>query len=968
MEQSPRKIIQLGFGLLLVLLLSTCQSPNDNLAKKVNPFIGTGGHGHTYPGASAPFGFMQLSPDTRLEGWDGCGGYHFTDSVIYGFSHTHLSGTGISDYGDLLFMPVTGKARFNNGAVLGVDSGYASRFSHLRETAHAGYYSVHLDDYDIEVELSTSERSGMHRYQFHDGGSRAIVIDLQHRDELINHDLKPYGAKTFGGFRVSKAWAQEQHLYFHFELSETPKHIEFNSDSSKAILGFTDDIEELLVKVGISAVSTKGAQANLKEEIDHWSFDKLRAETEAKWNRELAKIEAEFQDPDQEMVFYTALYHSFLNPNLFQDVDGRYRGTDMQIHQSKNHQQYTIFSLWDTYRATHPLFTISQQKRSLDFIHSFLDHYQKGSRLPMWELAANYTGCMIGYHSVSVIADAYLKGINEFDTQLALEAMLSTAEANELGKTFFLESGYMASNEEHESVSKNLEYAYNAWCIAQFAKALKEDSIAALYYQYAQHYKNIFNPGNGFMQAKRNQQFNEPFNPSEVNFNFTEANSWQYSFYVPHDLSGLIELHGGPRKLEAKLDELFSTNSETAGRHQADITGLIGQYAHGNEPSHHMAYLYNYLNAPQKTQSMVRRILKEMYLNKPDGLIGNEDCGQMSSWYVLSALGFYPVSPGETSYAIGSPIVNQATINLENGQQFKIRCKNQGPENVYIQSMEWNGKAYTKSWIEHDMIMQGGELTFTMGPQPGPSLESPKSSIRQKAITPVPYLKKETLADKSIMVHLHCADPNAKISYSLNDTSDLEIEYSEPFSLSQATVLRMKARAPEKTESSEARAWLEPVNTDRKVIYSSPPDPQYTANGSLSLVDGERGGDDFRTGYWQGWQGKDLELDIDLGPKGENIESIQIGFLQETKSWIFLPKKVVVMVSADGKGFAKIKTLSPTTSDTVKGVVAEDFRCQFTRQNIRKVKFIIQAYGSLPDWHISAGEPSWLFMDEILFN
>jgi len=961
-----RKIL----GACLLLGTVACSKKESSLAEKVNPFIGTGGHGHTYPGASSPFGFMQLSPDTRLEGWDGCGAYHYSDSIIYGFSHTHLSGTGISDYGDVLFMPFTGEGHFNNGAVKGVDAGYASRFSHQDEAAHAGYYKVLLKDYAIQVELSASDRSGLQVYRFPADESAGIIIDLEHRDQLLDYHLEVLDNKRIRGYRISKAWAQKQYLYFDTELSQKIESFKYNSDSTKLMLFFAS-ADEILVKTGISAVSMAGALANRKAEIPHWDFKKLKAETEAKWNTELGKIKVEMNTAEEEQIFYTAAYHSYLNPNIFEDVDGQYRGTDLEIHQASDHTPYTVFSLWDTYRATHPLFTITQRERSQDFIRTFLDQYQKGGKIPMWELAGNYTGCMIGYHAVPVIADAYAKGIRDFDQDLALEAMLSTANAEDLGKPYWDAFGYMSSDEEHESVSKNLEYAYDDWCIAQYAKALGQDSVYRHYLRKAQNYKNIFDPESGFMRPKRKQMFTEPFDPAEVNFNFTEANSWQYSFYVPQDVSGLIALHGGPSALERKLDELFSAQEETSGRQQADITGLVGQYAHGNEPSHHMAYLYNYVDAPQKTQAMVRRLLKEMYANAPDGLIGNEDCGQMSSWYVLSALGFYPLNPGSTQYTIGSPLLKSAEIKLENGNLFKISCENQSAQNPYIQSISWNGESYTKGWIEHDMIMAGGELHFVMGPKPGAKLKAPTSAINEELCTPVPFIKKENEVFKdSLVLSLLCADPEAKIYYSLrgNQVDTNSSLYTEPIILRNNSMVYAMAKAPGKRASKLAGTVFVKLKTNRSVSYNVNPDPQYTAAGASSLIDNIYGGDDFRTGNWQGWQGKDLELIVDLGPEGENIGAVSASFMQDIKSWIFMPKEVRFYTSRDGEKYELVGSDRSETADTSFGLFKDKYRCNFSRRRAYFIKIEIDHYGPLPEGHISAGEPSWLFMDEIFIR
>ncbi len=614
---------------------------------QVNPLIGTGGHGHTFPGVCAPFGMMQLSPDTRFDGWDGCGGYHYSDSIIYGFSHTHLSGTGVPDYSDLLVVPQSGQAKWKGK--FEDPNGYGARFSHQNEVARLGFYEVLLEDENIRVNLSCTERAGIHQYTFlNTSDKKYILLDLNYRDKLLNGNIKLIDAQNISGFRVSEAWANEQHFYFHLTTSVPyiSHELRTHNGELKLLLEFPTDTKELLIKVGMSHVDEAGAKTNLDAEIPHFSLNQVYTENTRKWAQELDKVNIQ-ADPQTRSIFYSALYHSMIAPNLMSDIDGRYRGRDQKIHQLKDlqDQQYTVFSLWDTYRANHPLFTLIDQKRTGAYIRTFLRQYDEGGDLPVWELAACETECMIGYHSVSVITDAYMKGIRDFDAKKALKAMVSTANANEFGKLAYAQNGFISSADEPESVSRTLEYAYDDFCIAQMAKALGQTATALEFEKRSSNFVNLYDPSTKFMRARRGAQWYGPFDPSEVNFNYTEANSWQYSLYAPQNIPLLTNLLGGPDSLELWLDRLFSTNMKLSGREQADITGLIGQYAHGNEPSHHMAYLYNFTNAPYKTQLYVDRILDEMYQNAPDGLSGNEDCGQMSAWYVMSALGLYAVTP-----------------------------------------------------------------------------------------------------------------------------------------------------------------------------------------------------------------------------------------------------------------------------------------------------------------------------------
>ncbi|MBL4592510.1 MAG: GH92 family glycosyl hydrolase, partial [Flavobacteriales bacterium] len=787
----------------LILTLWSCGSEKKQLAtvdayEKVNPFIGTGGHGHTYPGATLPFGMVQLSPDTRLEGWDGCSGYHYTDSIIYGFSHTHLSGTGVGDYGDVLLMPTQGKVQFDNGYKTGTENGYSSWFKKETEKASPGYYEVKLEEHDIDVRLTATERVGIHEYTFNNADTSNVTLDIEHRDKVNDWDIKIINKKEVEGFRISQAWAKEQHLYF---VIQSSKEFDFNQSLGEALpFGERDRLtrtrklalrfinqagEKIMLKVGISAVSIEGARKNLEAEAPHWDFEKYLSDAKTTWIKALDKIKVKGGSEEKQEIFYTALYHSMIAPNVFSDVDGKYRGTDLKVHQSDDGPVYTVFSLWDTFRAEHPLFTIIEQKKTNEFIRTFLKHYKNGGQLPIWELAGNYTGCMIGYHSIPVITDAYAKGIRDYDAELVMEAMLHSARMDKLGLASYKTKGYIPAGDESESVSKTLEYAYDDWCIAQMAHHMDLEDTYVEFIKRGQYYKNIFNAESGFMQSKMNGGWRSGFDPAEVNFNFTEANSWQYSMFVPQDIGGLIDLHGDLANFEQKLDELFTTEMELSGRHQSDITGLIGQYAHGNEPSHHMAYLYNYVGKPYKTQGRIHQILTEQYTTQPDGLSGNEDCGQMSAWYVLSAMGFYAVTPGLDYYAIGTPLFDEVKINLENGKQFKVIANNVSDKNKYIQSATINGEKLNKAVLYHQQIMEGGELIFEMGPKPNKNWgteDMPIPQIEEEfQITPVPYFttSSQTFEDK-IEIGLSSVIKDAEIFYK----TDAEfIKYEKPFEI-----------------------------------------------------------------------------------------------------------------------------------------------------------------------------------------
>ncbi|MGA9996736.1 MAG: GH92 family glycosyl hydrolase, partial [Pyrinomonadaceae bacterium] len=924
-----------------------------NWTRYVDPFIGTGGHGHTFPGATMPYGMVQLSPDTRLTGWDGCSGYHYSDRIIYGFSHTHLSGTGISDYGDILLMPTVGEIYLNALNGERTDKGYASQFSHRNETAAPGYYSVKLDDENIFAELTATKRVGFHRYTFPKTNQANIILDLTHRDRVLDSKLIVASNTRIEGFRRSDAWARDQIVYFVAEFSKpftsygiaVDDQIKqgLNEAVGKNIKSFfrfdAESGDPVLVKVALSSVSIEGARKNLAAELTGWSFDKVRTDADAAWNKELSKIQVSGGTEAQLKNFYTALYHVMTAPNLFMDVDGQFRGRDGKAHRADGFTNYTVFSLWDTFRAAHPLYTIIDEERTRDFIKTFLAQYEQGGRLPVWELAGNETDTMIGYHAVPVIADAAVKGIRSFDLEKAFEAMKHSAELKHYGLEDYVRRGYISSEDESESVSKTLEYAYDDWCIAQTARLLKRKDDYKRFIRRAQFYKNLFDSQTGYMRARKNGAFLDPFDPREVNFNFTEANSWQYSFFVPQDVSGLIALMGGKQKFAQKLDELFATGSATTGREQADITGLIGQYAHGNEPSHHMAYLYNFVGQPWKTQQRVRQIMDEFYKPQPDGLIGNEDCGQMSAWYVLSASGFYSVTPAAPFYVIGTPLFKEVRFNLENGRTFIIRAPAVSSKNIYIQSATLNGQPYSKSYLAHSSIMRGGTLTFTMGPQPNlkwatNDSDVPVTSIADELIVPVPVLRSNgnTFRDRASVQIQTSGAANLKVYYTTDGTEPDErsTPYSKPFIIERSTVIKAVAVNASGAKSFVVTSSYHQIPHRWSLKILSKYAPQYSAGGDLALIDGIRGGPNFRTGAWQGYQGQDFEAVIDLG-EIRSISKLGAGFLQDMRSWIWMPTRVEFELSEDGINYGKAASIFNDISEHDETVAVKDFSRVITK-------------------------------------
>jgi predicted alpha-1,2-mannosidase len=980
-------VLTLISGLLLGLAGCTDSVETSSPANFVNPFIGTGGHGHTFPGATRPFGMVQLSPDTRLEGWDGCSGYHYTDSIVYGFSHTHLSGTGVADYCDILLKPCNGTAYFNNGYQTYVDSGYCSFFSKNSEIAEAGFYSVELDE-GIKVELTTTERAGFHRYVFEDATNAHVMLDLSHRDKPLDIKFEPIDEFTVQGMRRSQSWADDQFVFFYIQFSKPISEIETKLEvfdfleggepfPSKSRLSFDlDDGDTLLIKVGISAVDVSGAKSNLETEIPTWDFDEIRLESKQAWNQELSKIAVEGDEQDK-TIFYSALYHTMIAPNLFSDVDGRYRKMIRkdtlkrasgigQLREREN--QYTIFSLWDTYRATHPLYTIIDQDRTNQFIQTFLRQYQDGGQLPVWELAGNYTGCMIGYHSVPVITDAYMKGINDWDASLAMEAMQHSATLPHLGLPPYIQKGFISTGDEPESVSKTLEYAYDDWCIAKMADKLGKSEVASQYYQRSQSYKNLFNQNNGFLQGRTNGGWYGPFIPEEVNFNYTEANGWQYSLAVPHDVSGLMDLMGGADSLVSHLDRMFEAESQTEERHQVDITGLIGQYAHGNEPSHHMAYLYNYAGQPWKSQQRVSEILETMYQNAPDGLSGNEDCGQMSAWYVLSSIGLYPVCPGSDQYVIGTPLFDSSTINLENGNNFRISRSGKG---IYVQSTALNGKPINRSFIAHSEIMNGGTLHFDMGTEPNRSWgvgegNIPVTSVTDHRITVVPAItaSSRTFSD-SLVIEISSSQEQAAILYRLITDSTVDTGlYYNPITIHESTVVEALAVTRDEVFSKRVKAEFNKIDGSRTIKLNSQYANQYSAGGDGALIDQIKGGKEFRTGDWQGYR-EDLEAVVDLGSV-QHISEVSLGCLQDIKSWIWFPKEVKFYCSADGEQWNRIGAINqPTQTESDHGAFVHRYTSKLGCNSARYIKVMAKNYGECPDWHLGAGGKTWLFVDEI---
>lgn len=755
--------------LLLVVIAAACRAPAQlDLLKFVDPMIGTQRMGHVYPGATAPFGMVQLSPDTdtipyAVDGkynpkvYSTCSGYQYDDSTIVGFSHTHFSGTGHSDLGDILLMPATGPLQMNPGTAADPKSGFRSVFHHKSERAVPGKYEVLLEDHGIKAELTATTRVGMHRYTFPRADTAHVILDLvhgiyKHADKNVWTFVRVENDTLVTGYRQTNGWGRTRTVYFAMVFSERITHYGQQADARPTeYRGFwrkfdqTKDFPEmagrelrawfdfdvkagepLQVKVALSSVSTEGALKNMAFELQHWDFDRVVKETQEAWRSELSRIRIESKRPEVMTNFYTAMYHACLSPTVYQDVDGQYRGLDQNIHTAEGFTNHGTFSLWDTYRALHPLFNIIQRDRSSDFVNSMLAHYDQSAHdmLPIWSHHANENWCMIGYHAVSVIADAHAKGITGFDAQRALDACVATARHRSFeGLGDYIDLGYVPEDRSGASASKTLEYAYDDFCVAVLAKRSGRPAIAEEFAKRGLSFHDIFDQRSSFMRPRlADGSFLKEFDPLDTHQKgFIEGNAWNYSLYVPHDPVGLVGLMGGEKRFCEHLDSLFTM--ELPDRYFAkteDITrdGIMGNYVHGNEPSHHVPYLYNYTDRPWMTGFRVRQVMDAMYKPKPDGLSGNDDCGQMSAWYIFSALGFYPMCPGSDAYELGAPIVDRAEVPLPNGNSFIVTTKGQGPRNVYVRTIKLNGRVLDERMLRHEDLMNGGTLEFTLSSTP----------------------------------------------------------------------------------------------------------------------------------------------------------------------------------------------------------------------------------------------------------
>ncbi|TGY56031.1 GH92 family glycosyl hydrolase [Parabacteroides distasonis] len=797
----------------IIALFTACSQVPQSPIDSVDPFIGTGFHGHTYPGATAPYGAVQLSPDTRKGNWDACSGYHYSDSTLIGFSHTHLSGTGCIDLGDILFRP-----SLQTPLV----------FSHSDEKASPGYYSVNLREAGVLAELTTTPHVGIHRYTYKKGIEATLVIDMDHlldNEYIYEGWVKQTGENELTGMRRTRGWVDNQYVFFVARFSQPFSSMEQPSERQAVLTFDTTTGKPIVCKVGVSIVNEENARLNLVQETDSYDFDfdAIHQATRSDWEKELDAITVEGGTEAERTNFYTALYHSKIIPNIASDVNGQYRRHDMSVATiPAGRRQFSTFSTWDTFRAWHPMITLLDTTLVNDMVQSLLDMYDASGELPLWPLSAGETGTMIGYHSTSIIADAYLKGIRGYDAEHALEAMKISAEKNKKGADYYIKEGFIPTNIKKESVSCLLEFAYDDWCIAQMAKALGHMDDYETFIKHSQNFINVFDGSTRFFRGKRQDgNWETPFDPFAIGRSYTEATAWQYRFFTPHDVYGLTQLFGGKEAFIAELDSLFTVTSEVVGD-LVDVTGLVGQYAHGNEPSHHMAYLYSYVGEPWKTQEWTRRLLDEMYQPTPEGIIGNEDCGQMSAWYLLSSLGFYSVCPGSNQFILTTPLFDKATVKLGNGKTLTVTA-NQPEKNKYITSVSLNGKEIKHCYITYDQLMQGGTLDFTLSSTPdkrwGTAPEYAPYSYTEQPTVSIPYIANDLdLFESEITAELKSTTPEAVIHYTLDGSEPDENApvYSEPLVLKETTTIKAKGYkkgfVPSRTYSIQAtKAVLRPA-------------------------------------------------------------------------------------------------------------------------------------------------------------
>lgn len=917
---------------------------------KVNVFQGTGGHGHTHPAATAPFGLVQAGPDTRTEGWDACSGYHYDDDTLLGFSQTHLSGTGIADLNDFLFQPFQSKPRKGKYP-----------FRHQDEYAYPGYYSVKIPFHRMKVDIVATPRGAIYQINYTKSKKSFLLIDLMHRDGVNYSSVTKVNDTTLVLERLSTSWAKNQHAYLYVVFSQKIKdiHIQWKAKNiaSGVLIKFAPT-KTYYIKVGYSGTDKEGAALNYEAELKPFCFEELKTLNLNVWEKELSAFNV-YGKENEVRTFYSCLYHCFILPSVWSDVNGRFR-IDDRIYQDTGYVLYSLFSLWDTYRALHPLLVITHPHRTNDFISTFLSMYRHRKRLPVWELHGNETNCMIGAHSISVMTDAYVKGIGKGKGMDMLDAM--TDEMFQRAKTYS-PSSFITADQGQESVSKTLEHGYDDWCVARMAERLTGPSPLQFFHdRRAVGYRSLFNPQRKFMQARRNGKFLEPFDPAEVNHHFTEANSWQYTFHAPYDISAFAEMMGGERALENALDSLFATDSKLNGRQQPDITGLIGQYAHGNEPSHHIAYLYHVLGKPDKGNKIIQEILKTQYDHSPNGFSGNEDCGQMSAWYVWSSIGLYPWCPGNPEYMLALPIFDSVFWHLPNGKELKI-YKHHADSGTFISSIKYQNHAFSSLAFPHLALAEGGTLTFTMGSQPMKWTNSFNKGNQMIGLqhSMAPWLDYSShVFDDSLQIYIKgWYDEDENYFYRTNQSPwNFHPNKNIPITIYKSDTLTVRGQFSKHEVSGifiqKPKKW--------QLKIESPVHPEYTGGGKEALLDGLYGAEDFHAPGWQSYHGIDFDGELDLG---DTITINAIGFhcLQNPGSWIWYPEKIEIFTSVDGIEYTKTSTWTNDVSEHESAMGWLEI--PNLKGSVRYIRFKAINRKMCPQWHPGKGEKAHIFVDEI---
>ncbi|SMO64261.1 alpha-1,2-mannosidase, putative [Saccharicrinis carchari] len=1008
------RLKNIALFLILASLLSACYSGSKSPYDYADPMIGTDGLGHTFPGATVPFGMVQLSPSNDFKAWNWCSGYHYSDSILKGFAHTHLSGAGLAGLGDILFMPTTGEVKLEAGTEENPEMGYRSRFSHNQEEASPGYYSVVLKDYDVNVELTATERVGFHKYTPAQAGTLNVIIDPTHHimERVLDTGIEYISDTEMRGYKKSDGEGGERTVFFYARFSKpiikfglakdntvSPGAETLKGKNTKAFVQVQlKSNEALQVQVALSFVSHRGAKSNFDAEGAGLSFTEVHTMARSKWSEKLNKIKVDGKSTSDKRIFYTAMYHSFISPNLISDVNGKYVVEGKVL--TSEIPQYSNFSTWDTFRALNPLFTMIDQEKTAEFVNSLASRHSDAKvGLPVWECLGHDNVCMIGYNAVSPLVDAALKDIKGIDANQVYEAVRAAAMSTEKhspnydknGMEEYIQLGFVPA-ELNCAVSKTTEQNYYDWCIAMLAKKLGRTADAQLFIERSLGYRNLFNPQTQFLHSKYTTgEWREMDLTvwSDLIGNYVSGNIWAYSAFVPHDVEGLMSLIGGREELATWLDGIFTDTSHIAGDTHVDISGFIGKYGHGDEPGHHMPYLYNYAGQPWKTQSYVRKVMDDFYQDTPDGLVNNDDLGQMSAWYIFGALGFYPVCPGDMQYIITAPLFSSAAIQLENGKQFTIRAKNNPKENIYIQSVTLNGEPYTKSFIAHQQIMQGGEMVFEMGGEPNKkwasepedmpvsSVSVPKGSSALPQITLKPFDKDNSeMFEGSRKVRLHSNTPDADIYYTLDgSTPDKKSKkYKGGITMHKTSNLKAIAYADGMKPSFVydrtyyAGRRFEELAQGYPILTLENKAGQHIPTKDSPLMNQKIGSEKFNDGRWVGFNGRDMVAVIDFGQE-IRLKNLSLGFLSNTGVWIFPPSAISVSASNDNKNFKEIAHKSFSYSQAE---LEETFleRPIFNLNHIktRYLKVTASEFGPIPSWHAATGHKGLMYLDEIILN